>query len=47
MKGQLVETLKAAAEAAENPAMKGWAYEMEQLDIITDQSYSYCALWLS
>lgn len=36
-KGQLVKALKAAAEAAENAAMKGWAFEMEQLDIISDQ----------
>lgn len=35
--GQLVKALKAAAEAVENPAMKGWAFEMEQLDNITDQ----------
>lgn len=39
-KGKLVRALKSAAELAGNPAMKGWAFEIEQLDILSDQMAS-------
>lgn len=37
LKGELVKSLKAAAEAADNPAMRGWAFELEQIHIVTKQ----------
>jgi hypothetical protein len=37
-KSQLVMALKAAARAADNPAMKGWAFELEQIDIVTTKA---------
>ena len=33
-KGQLTASVRAAADASKNPALKGWAFELEQLDVI-------------
>jgi hypothetical protein len=33
-KGQLVEAVRATADATNNPALKGWAFELEQLEVI-------------
>lgn len=39
-KNELVLSLKAAAEASQNPAMKGWAFELEQLEIVEQEAES-------
>ena len=33
-RGELVSSLKTAAQATDNPAMKGWAFELEQVEIV-------------
>ena len=33
-KSKLTSSLRAAADSSDNPALKGWAFELEQLDII-------------
>ena len=37
---ELVSSLKVAAEASNNPAMKGWAFELEQLEIVAAEMES-------
>ena len=34
MEGRLVSAVKAAAQHSDNPALKGWAFELEQLHLI-------------
>ena len=35
-KAQLTASVRAAAVASNNPALRGWAFELEQLDVIED-----------
>lgn len=39
-RNELVKSLKAAAEASSIPAMKGWAFELEQLEIVAEEMES-------
>ena len=33
-KDRLTASVRAAADASKNPALKGWAFELEQLDVV-------------
>lgn len=39
-KDELVKARKTAAIASDNPAMKGWPFELEQLHIVIDETAS-------
>ena len=39
-KEKLTASVRAAAESSQNPALKGWAFELEQLDIMEQMTES-------